>query len=53
VHEIARLTLGFGIHHLFVIARSHYANIDLAAMSQGYVPSYTDAQLDKIKKAVV
>jgi hypothetical protein len=25
-------------------------NIDLVAMSQGYVPSYTDAQLDEIEK---
>jgi hypothetical protein len=45
--------LGFGIHQSFAIARSHYVNIDLAAMSQGYVPSYTDAQLEKIKKAAV
>jgi hypothetical protein len=35
-----------------VIARSHYENIDLAAMSQGYAPRYTDTQLDKIEKAV-
>jgi hypothetical protein len=50
--EIARLALGFGAHHSFVIARSHYENIDLAAMSQGYAPRYTDTQLDKIEKAV-
>jgi hypothetical protein len=49
-HEIARLALGFGAHHSFVIARSHYENIDLAAMSQGYAPRYTDTQLDKIEK---
>jgi hypothetical protein len=48
---------GYPLYHLlyisFVIACSHYANIDLVAMSQGYAPGYTDAQLDKIKKAAV
>jgi hypothetical protein len=34
-----------------MITHSHYENIDLVAMSQGYVPGYTDAQLDKIEKA--
>jgi hypothetical protein len=47
-----RLALGFGVHQSFVITRSHYVNIDLVAMSQGYVPSYTEAQLDEIEKAV-
>jgi hypothetical protein len=49
--ETARLALGFGIHQSFAIARSHYANIDLVAMSQGYTPGYTEAQLDEIEKA--
>jgi hypothetical protein len=31
--ETMRLALGFGIHQSFTIARSHYANIDLVAMS--------------------
>jgi hypothetical protein len=33
-----------------MISRSRYENIDLAAMSQGYAPGYTDAQLDEIEK---
>jgi hypothetical protein len=49
-HEITRLVLHFGIHQSFAIARSHYENIDLAAMGQGYVLGYTDTQLDEIKK---
>jgi hypothetical protein len=49
--EVARLALGFGIHQSFAIARSHYENIDLVAMSQGYAPGYTDTQLDEIEKA--
>jgi hypothetical protein len=52
VCETVRLALGFGVHQSFVITRSHYVNIDLVAMSQGYVPSYTEAQLDEIEKAV-
>ena len=35
-----------------MIARSHYKNIDLAMMSQGFVPVYTDAELDDIEKEV-
>jgi hypothetical protein len=50
--EIMRLTLLFGIHQSFTITRSHYENIDLAALSQGYVPSFTNTQLDKIKKTM-
>jgi hypothetical protein len=42
--------LRFGIHQSFAITRSHYDNIDLVAMSQGYAPGYTDTQLDEIKK---
>jgi hypothetical protein len=47
-----RLALGFGVHQSFAIVCSHYANIDLVAMSQVYAPSYTKAQLDEIKKVV-
>jgi hypothetical protein len=35
-----------------VIVRSHYENIDLAAMSQGFVPGYNDNKLEWIKKTV-
>jgi hypothetical protein len=49
--ETTKLALGFGVHQLFTIARSHYTNIDLVAMSQGYASGYTEAQLDEIEKA--
>jgi hypothetical protein len=39
--KIARHVLHFGIHRSFVIARSHYENINLAMMSQGFAPGYT------------
>ena len=52
VHDIARGTLRFGINWLFMIARSHYENIDLATMSQGFAPGYSDTELEDIKKEV-
>ena len=50
--EIRRDMLRFGVHRSFAIARSHYENIDLATMSQGFVPVYTDVELDNIEKEV-
>ena len=35
-----------------MIAHSHYENIDLATMSQGFTPVYTDVELDDIEKVV-
>ena len=52
-HDMARGMLHFGIHRSFTIAHSHYENIDLAMMSQGFVPIYTNAELDNIEKEVV
>ena len=49
---MARSALHFGIHLSFVIAHSHYENIDLATMSQGFAPIYTDGELDDILKEV-
>ena len=49
---LARDAFRFGGHRSFAIARSHYDNIDLEAMSEGFAPGYTDAQLDKIEVAV-
>ena len=49
---MARGALRFGIHRSFAIARSRYENIDLATMSQGFAPIYTDVELDDIKKEV-
>ena len=50
--DMARGALRFGIHRSFMIVRSHYENIDLAMMSQGFAPVYTDAELDDIEKEV-
>ena len=44
--------LCFGIHRSFTIARSHYENIDLATMSQGFAPIYTNTELDVIEEEV-
>ena len=49
---MARGALRFGGHRSFVIARSHYENIDLATMSQGFTPIYIGVELDNIKKEV-
>ena len=50
--NMARGVLRFGVHRSFPIARSHYENIDLATMSQGFVSVYTNAELDDIEKEV-
>ena len=50
--EITRDVLRFSIHGSFVIACSHYENIDLATMSEGFTPVYTDAELEDIEKEV-
>jgi hypothetical protein len=44
--EIAMDLLCLSVRQLFMIARSHYENIDLAMMSQGFAPSYFDAELE-------
>jgi hypothetical protein len=51
--EIARDALCLSVHQLFTIARSHYENIDLAMMSQGFVPGYFDVELEQIEHEVV
>ena len=50
--EIAREALRFGIHRSFAIARSHYENIYLATMSQGFTPVYSNTELEDIEKEV-
>ena len=52
-HDIARDALRFGVNRSFTIARSHYENIDLATMSQGFALGYSDAKLEDIEKEVV
>ena len=50
--DIARGVLRYGVNRSFAIARSHYENINLAMMSQGFVPIYSDAELEDIEKEV-
>ena len=50
--EIARDVLHSGVHRSFAIARSHYENIDLVMMSQGFTPIYSDIEMEDIEKEV-
>ena len=50
--ETMRNTFRFGVHRSFAIARSHYENINLATMSQGFVPGYSKAELEEIEETV-
>ena len=49
---MARGALCFGVHQSFAVICSHYENIDLATMSQGFAPIYTDVELDIIEEKV-
>ena len=47
---LAREDLHTGVHRAFTVAHSHYIDIDLPVISEGFAPSYTQAKLDKIEK---
>jgi hypothetical protein len=47
---MTRHVLRFGVQRSFVIAHSHYENINLEALGQGFVPGYADNELDEIEK---
>ena len=47
-----RDVLRFSVHRSFALTRSHYENIDLATMSQGFAPIYIDIELEDIEKEV-
>ena len=47
---LARKALHTSVHHVFSVAHSHYIDIDLPMISEGFMASYTDAELDKIEK---
>jgi len=47
---LAREDLYTGVHRVFAIARSHYINIDLSVISEGFTPGYTNTELDEIEK---
>jgi hypothetical protein len=38
------------VQRSFAITRSHYENIDLQVLSQGFAPVYDDAELDLIEE---
>ena len=46
---LALEALHTGVHRAFVVARSHYIDIDLPVISEGLAPGYTDADLDEIE----
>ena len=46
---LARKALYNSVHRAFSIARSHYIDIDLPVISEGFAPGYTDADLDEIE----
>ena len=49
---MVRDTLCFDVHRSFMIARSHYENIDLETMSQGFTPGCSDTELEDMEKEV-
>jgi hypothetical protein len=53
VFGMVRHVLHLSVQQSFAIARSHYENIDLEMMSQGFAPGYDDTELDRIKEEVV
>ncbi|KAG2621615.1 uncharacterized protein LOC120666552 [Panicum virgatum] len=44
-HKVVQELLYLGAQRSFAIARSHYANIDLAELSQGFPSTYSEAEL--------
>ena len=50
VRALAREAMYTGVHRSFAIACSHYINIDLPVITEGFVPGYTDTELDEIEK---
>ena len=51
-HEMSRDALHFGVHRSFTIARSHYENVNLETVSQGFAPGDSDTELEDIEKEV-
>ena len=49
---LVREALYTGVHRAFAIARSHYINIDLPVVSEGFAPGYTDTEQDTIEVEV-
>jgi hypothetical protein len=52
VHELERDALRGGVNQTFTIVRSHYAIINLEVLSEGYLDSYEDEELQKLESDV-
>ena len=53
LRQLKRNALHTGVNQSFTIARSHYGdNIDLEAMSHGFVPSYEVHELEEMEAAM-
>jgi hypothetical protein len=48
--ENMRCGVCFGVQQVFTVACSHYRNINLVAMGQGFTPGYEDNELERIKE---
>jgi dipeptidase len=42
----------FSVQQAFAVTHSHYENINLEAMGQGFVPGYEDDELERIEEIV-
>jgi hypothetical protein len=42
--------LRFGFQQLFAVTRSHYENMNLEVMDQGFAPGCANDELDEIEK---
>jgi hypothetical protein len=47
---MTRHALHFGVQQSFTVAHSHYENINLEVMGQGFALGYVDDELDEIEK---
>ena len=47
---LAREALHTNVHCALAVARSHYIDIDLSMISEGFASGYTDTELDEIEK---
>ena len=50
VHQVAVEAMRFGVRQAFAVGRTHYSNINLEAMSQGFPVAYTEEELDEIEE---
>lgn len=53
VHELERDVPHTSVNRVFGIARSHYTNINLVVLSEGYPDAYEDEELDELEDKVL